>query len=63
MNPTHTAVSPSVLSRVLDAMDGRDTVTLRILSEQTGLGTTTVSRAVQKVTRLGILSMTRARIP
>lgn len=63
MNPTHTAVSPSALSRVLDAMDGRDTVTLRALSEQTGLGATTVSRAVQKATRLGILSIDEGTDP
>ncbi len=58
MNPTQTAqtaVSASALLRVLNALEQNSPATLRRLARDTGLGITTVTRAVREAVRMGIL--------
>lgn len=55
MSPIKPAVSPSALSSALDAVETHAAVTLRALSEVTGLGLSTVTRAAEVCATRGIL--------
>lgn len=55
MSPIATAISSSAISLVLNTLESRSTATVRSLSEATGLGQSTVTRAVAVCVSHGIL--------
>ena len=63
MSSTKPAISPAALALVLDAMESVSPATVKALSETTGLGQTTVARAVSLCRPRGVLAYRKSTDP
>ena len=63
MSPTNPALSPAALSHILDALESVSPATVKALSEATGLGQTTISRAAALGISRGALAYKKSTDP